>query len=172
MVAWLNFHLGRWQGQWQAGALKVWGGRLALRSGSICFVVAAHYRKNDLYTAKLIYEVQYLGSTYSARTRWCGRFGPLLRPSSFRMTGRLQKCGWPNCNLYPLCKETTESVRYLFVDCRFTIHVWQSIKVWVAIADLNPTQWVGMQFAVRWNTKLEGFCIANFTPCVEALEWI
>jgi hypothetical protein len=43
------------------GALEVWGGRLAVRCGSICFAVAAHYRKNDLYLVKLAYEVQYLG---------------------------------------------------------------------------------------------------------------
>ncbi|KAM0894067.1 hypothetical protein ACQ4PT_024705 [Festuca glaucescens] len=60
---WWRDSIFAWGDRTASGRRTRW--RLVVHSGSICFAVATHYRKNGLYLAKLAYEMQYLGYTYS-----------------------------------------------------------------------------------------------------------
>jgi hypothetical protein len=43
--------------------------------------------------------------------------------TAFGPTDRLQKRGWPNCALCPLCKQTMETSDHLFVHYCFSIRI-------------------------------------------------
>ena len=54
---------------------------------------------------------------------------------------RLQRRGWPNCNLCPLCKQVQETAAHLLFQCRFTVRVWTEIKTWLGLHDIDPSDW-------------------------------
>uniref|UniRef100_A0ACD5VX66 Uncharacterized protein n=1 Tax=Avena sativa TaxID=4498 RepID=A0ACD5VX66_AVESA len=69
---------------------------------------------------------------------------------------RLEKRGFPNCGLCPLCKQTTESITHLLVNCRFTIRLWGLVKDWLGLHALHPTQWTGLTIKTWWSRMAEG----------------
>jgi hypothetical protein len=69
---------------------------------------------------------------------------------------RLQKRGWPNYVLCPFCKQTTESTDHLFVNCRFTVRIWEHIKEWLGLHGISPRQWAGLNIKEWWSLLAEG----------------
>jgi hypothetical protein len=78
-------------------------------------------------------------------------FAWLANENRIWMADRLEKRGWPNCGLCPLCKQVTESVDHLFVHCRFTMRLWTQVKEWLGIPDLVPSHWAGLSIAEWWR---------------------
>uniref|UniRef100_A0ACD5VFQ1 Uncharacterized protein n=1 Tax=Avena sativa TaxID=4498 RepID=A0ACD5VFQ1_AVESA len=68
---------------------------------------------------------------------------------------RLEKRGFPNCGLCPLCKQTTESITHLLVNCRFIIRLWGLVKDWLGLHALHPTQWTGLTIKTWWSRMAE-----------------
>jgi hypothetical protein len=82
------------------------------------------FTKSGIYTTKSAYNMQFLGMIDSDMLNmiWKAWAPPkskffVLKAIQNRIwtADRLQKRGWPNCGLCPLCKQTTETVSHLFV---------------------------------------------------------
>ena len=63
---------------------------------------------------------------------------------------RLQRRGWPNCNLCPLCKQVQESAAHLLFQCRYTIRVWRMVKDWLGLQDVHPSNWSDATSVKEW----------------------
>jgi hypothetical protein len=115
---------------------------------------------NGQYSAKLAYHLQFLGSTFSSLHKsvwkvWAPPkvkfFAWLLTQNRIWTADRLQKRGWPNCGLCPLCKQVTESVNHLFIHCRFAVRLWCSVRDWLGLPNLQPSQWAGLSINSWWD---------------------
>jgi hypothetical protein len=93
------------------------------------------------------------------------RLGPLrsskpLLGSCFKIGfGRrsvLEREGWENCGSCPLCKQAMEFVHHLFVHCHYTTRLWKSIKEWIGLTEVQPTQWQGLTIKNWWTIITDG----------------
>jgi hypothetical protein len=71
------------------------------------------------------------------------------------MADRLQKRGWDNCGLCPLCKQTEESSNHIFVHCRFTIRIWELLKNWCGLYDVHLRHWADLSIKDWWSLLAE-----------------
>lgn len=119
--------------------------------------------KDGHYSAATAYSAQFLGSvdTDLPRIVWrswappkCKFFAWLVINNRIWTADRLQKRGWPNCNLCPLCKQVQESAAHLLFQCRYTVRVWSMIKMWLGLHDIYPQNW-GIVDTVKtwWSTN-------------------
>jgi hypothetical protein len=67
-----------------------------------------------------------------------------------RTADRLAKRGWQNCELFKLCNQTQDSAAHLLFKCHFTIRVWSTLKVWLVLYDVDPTNWHVMHTVKEW----------------------
>jgi hypothetical protein len=120
---------------------------------------------NGQYSVKSVYDLQFFGSTTSNlyKSVWkvwatpkAKFFAWLLTQNRIWTANRLQKRGWPNCGLCPLCKQETESVCHLFIHCRYVVRLWNLIRVWLGIPGIMPGQWVGLSINNWWNQMTSG----------------
>jgi hypothetical protein len=49
-----------------------------------------------------------------------------------------------------------ESVHHLFVECRFTARLWISLRKWLGITGIQPSQWVGLSVKQWWSSMTSG----------------
>uniref|UniRef100_A0A8R7NYX6 Reverse transcriptase zinc-binding domain-containing protein n=1 Tax=Triticum urartu TaxID=4572 RepID=A0A8R7NYX6_TRIUA len=64
------------------------------------------------------------------------------------------KRGWDNCGLCPLCKREQESVAHLFYKCRYTLRLWEMLKVWLRLDTMDITTWPGERSIKDWWTRM------------------
>jgi hypothetical protein len=135
---------------------------------------------NGQYSAKSAYEVQFLGSTLSImhKTVWkvwatpkAKFFAWLFLQNLIWTADRLQKRGWSNCGVCPLCKQSLESVHHLFVECRFTTRLWISLRTWLGINGIQPSQWVGLSVKQWWSSMTNRKAVASLTLLVTWEIW-
>ena len=63
---------------------------------------------------------------------------------------RLERRGWPNCGLCKLCNQEQETAAHLLFKCRFTLRIWSSLKSWIGLHDLDPTEWQAFGTVKEW----------------------
>ena len=54
---------------------------------------------------------------------------------------RLERRGWQNCGICNLCNEVQELAAHLLFKCRFTTSIWNTIKDWLSMHDIFPSEW-------------------------------
>ena len=111
------------------------------------------------YSASSAYKVQFLGLVDSNMQQlvwkiWappkCKFFAWLVINNRIWTADRLQRRGWPNCDRCPLCKQVQETAAHLLFQCRYTVRVWEMIKSWLGLVDVNPTAWVTVHSVKAW----------------------
>jgi hypothetical protein len=121
--------------------------------------------ENGLYSTASAYKMQFLGLVHSSMSAivWKAWAPPKVKNHAWlalqnrlSMADRLQKCGWPNSGACPLCKQTTESVDHLFVNCRFTIRIWELLKEWLGLHGIQPRLWSDLNVKEWWSSLAEG----------------
>jgi hypothetical protein len=60
----------------------------------------------------------------------------------------LQKRGWPNNAICPLCSRSPESIDHLLVHCRFTQRLWDSSKRGLGYIFLTSTHGMRCLFKI------------------------
>ena len=80
----------------------------------------------------------------------CKFFAWLVINNRIWTADRLQRRGWPNCDRCPLCKQVQETAAHLLFQCRYTVRVWEMIKSWLGLVDVNPTAWVTVHSVKAW----------------------
>jgi hypothetical protein len=121
--------------------------------------------ENGQYSTSSAYEAQFLGLVKSAMYSmvWKAWAPPkakhhawLALQNRLWTADRLEKRGWSNCGLCPLCKQVMESTNHLFVHCRFTVRVWELQKEWLGIHGIHPRQWAGLSIKDWWSLLASG----------------
>jgi hypothetical protein len=120
--------------------------------------------ENGQYSAKSAYDLQFLGSNISPmyKTIWKAWAPPKYKTFAWNTlqnriwtTERLEKRGWNNCGPCPLCRNATKLVHHLFVH-RYATRLWQEIKAWIGIPELQPTQWQDLSIMHWWESITDG----------------
>lgn len=113
---------------------------------------------NGVYTTKLAYWLQFIGATRSTfnETIWkcwappkCKFFAWLVIQICIWTVDRLQKRGWQNQQLCPLCRVTQESAVHLLTSCRVTCRIWEEIQRWESW-DLRMHDWGRLTSGTDW----------------------
>jgi hypothetical protein len=105
---------------------------------------------NGKYTTASAYKAQFFGATSTNMNRLIWKvwatpkvkfFAWLAIQNRLWTADRLEKRGWPNCGLCPLCKREPETITHLLINCRYTVRLWDSIRAWLDIHGLNTQDW-------------------------------
>ena len=66
---------------------------------------------------------------------------------------RLERRGWPNCGLCPLCKREQETGAHLFFKCRYTIRLWRAIIEKIGLHHMDTSTWHLHETVKEWWDK-------------------
>ena len=77
------------------------------------------------------------------------------------MADKLQRRGWPNCGLCPLCSQVQESAAHLLFQCRFSVAVWNAVKARTGLSNIVTADWAAMQSVRHWWTEIVLTCSPN-----------
>jgi hypothetical protein len=70
---------------------------------------------------------------------------------------RIEKRGWNNCGLCPLYKQIQESAAYLFSHCRLSKRLWEMVKIWFGMANIQTKDWMSELSIDEWWTSMTCF---------------
>jgi hypothetical protein len=155
--------------------VKLWGliENIQLRDGVEDDIVW-RLKANGEYSSKSAYEIQFIGAIASNMNKLVWKawappkvkfFAWLLLQNRIWTADRLQARGWQNCDRCTLCNQTLETAEHLFINCRYTARIWDTIKDWVGIPLIQPANWVGLSIDSWWNLLAGGD-----TPCRKAVS--
>jgi hypothetical protein len=118
---------------------------------------------NGEYSTTSAYNAQFFGSTLTNMNKMVWKawatpkakfFAWLAIQNRLWTADRLEKRGWDNCGLCPLCKQTQETAAHLFSHCRFTKRVWNLIKNWLGLSNIRTNEWGANLNIKEWWTMM------------------
>jgi hypothetical protein len=80
----------------------------------------------------------------------CKIFALLVLQNYVWTADRLQKRGRPNCENFELFNQVQESAAHLLFHCRFTRPIWESLKSWLGLLDIQPQDWTALHSIKKW----------------------
>ena len=80
----------------------------------------------------------------------CKIFAWLAIQNRIWTADRLERRGWQNCGLCKLCNQVQETGAHLLFKCRFTTRIWSSIKTWLGLHDVMPSDWQHLPTVKDW----------------------
>ena len=108
------------------------------------------HANDGIYTASSAYKAQFLGLTLSPLDRMVWKawappkikfFAWLALQDRIWTADRLEKRGWQNCGLCPLCKREQETGTHLFFKCRYMLRLWRLIIEQLGLAHMDTSEW-------------------------------
>ena len=114
------------------------------------------------YSASTAYNAQFLGLTLSPMDSMVWKmwappkvkfFSWLALQDRIWTADRLERRGWDNCGLCPLCNQVQESGVHLFAKCRFTLRLWRMLIDKYGLAHLDPSDWHLEDSLLSWWDK-------------------
>ena len=114
--------------------------------------ISWHSTSSGEYSASSAYLLQFVGSTHTLMDSLVWRawappkykfFAWLIIQDRVWTAARLQRRGWPNCVVCPLCRQEQETGIHLLFHCRFSIRIWNVISLWLGSPQLGPDKLVG-----------------------------
>ena len=115
------------------------------------------------YSTSSAYSLQFEGrtSTPLLKTVWkvwatpkCKFFAWLIIHNRVWTAARLQRRGWPNCGLCPLCSQVQESAAHLLFQCRFSVAVWNAVKAKIGLSNIVTADWAAVRSVRHWWTEI------------------
>jgi hypothetical protein len=76
-------------------------------------------------------------------------------------SNRLERRGWTNCGLCPLCKQTQETAAHLLSHCRFTKRLWEMVKVWLGTDSFDTNGWTDDIALQSWWENMSSTNVPN-----------
>jgi hypothetical protein len=114
---------------------------------------------NGEYSTSSAYKAQFFGATLTCMNEMVWKawatpkvkfFAWLTIQNRLWTADHLEKRGWDNCGLCPLCKQTQETVAHLLSHCRFTKRVWTLVKEWLGIPSIRVNEWTDNLNIKEW----------------------
>ena len=125
-------------------------------------VIVWKHANDGIYTAATAYKAQFLGMTVSPLDRMVWKawappkvkfFAWLVLQDRIWTADRLERRGWPNCGLCPLCKREQETGAHLFFKCRYTIRLWRAIIEKIGLHHMDTSTWHLHETVKEWWDK-------------------
>ena len=137
---------------------------------------------NGEYSTSSAYKAQFFGATHTNMNKlvWKAWAPPKIKffawlaiQNRLWTADRLEKRGWANCGLCPLCKQTQETAAHLFSQCRFSKRVWRMTKDWLGISSIRMEEWTADLSIEDWWRKMafKSKAIASITMLVTWTIW-
>ena len=120
------------------------------------------HANDGIYTAATAYKAQFLGLTLSPMDCMVWKvwappkvkfFAWLALQDRIWTVDRLERRGWPNCGLCPLCKREQETGAHLFFKCRYTIRLWRDIIEKIGLHHMDTSTWHLHETVKEWWDK-------------------
>ena len=83
-------------------------------------------------------------------------FAWLILQNKVWTADRLARRGWPNCGMCQLCKREPETAAHLMFKCRYSLRVWEGLKAWIGLDNLDTTQWQSYGSVEEWWCAITG----------------
>ena len=108
------------------------------------------HSNDGMYSAASAYKAQFLGLTLSPMDRMVWKvwappkikfFAWLAIQDRIWTADRLERRGWANCGLCPLCSREQETGAHLLFKCRFTIRLWRSLAAKLGLHHIETSRW-------------------------------
>jgi hypothetical protein len=137
---------------------------------------------NGEYTSASAYKAQFFGAISSNMNKlvWKAWAPPKIKffawlaiQNRLWTADRLEKRGWDNCGLCPLCKQTGETATHLFSQCRYSRRLWGFIKDWVGTTCIRMEEWTVELHIEDWWTMMasKAKAMASVTMLASWLIW-
>uniref|UniRef100_A0ACD5YC02 Uncharacterized protein n=1 Tax=Avena sativa TaxID=4498 RepID=A0ACD5YC02_AVESA len=120
--------------------------------------------KDDFYTAKYAYQLQFFGSvrTEFKQLIWkvwaparCKFFIWTLMIGRVLTADKLLSRQWENDYFCPLCRRNLETAGHLFTECIYSIKIWTACAELLQLNLLQPITWANKEFTIRqWFSEL------------------
>jgi hypothetical protein len=116
-----------------------------------------------LHTAHSAYQAQFCGSTRTNFNNivwraWappkCKFFSWLAVQNRVWTTDMLARRAWPHDPRCALCDLCTESGLHLFVERRFTRHIWPELSPWTSITEIHHSSWQPVVSVHQWRSNI------------------
>jgi hypothetical protein len=118
---------------------------------------------NGEYSSASAYDAQFFGATLTSFNKmvWKVWATPKVKffvwfaiPNRIWTVDHLERRGWENCGLCPLCKQTQETTTHLFSHCRYTKRLWGMVKNWNRIFTIHTQEWTTNLTIDEWWTLM------------------
>ena len=137
---------------------------------------------NGEYSTSSAYKAQFFGATSTNLNKlvWKAWAPPKIKffawlaiQNRLWTADRLEKRGWENCGLCPLCKQTGETAAHLFSQCRYSRRLWGMIKDWLGVSCIRVDVWSADLTIEAWWTMmaLKDKAMASVTMLVSWTIW-
>jgi hypothetical protein len=132
--------------------------------------IAWNLTSNGIYSTTSAYKAQFFGATSTIMNKLVWRvwappkmkfFAWLAIHNRLWTADRLDKRGWTNCGLCPLCKQTQETAAHLLSNCCFTKRLWGMVKDWLGIASIVTTEWMDDIALQSWWENMSATNVPN-----------
>ena len=121
-------------------------------------------RANDgSYSCSSAYHAQFAGTIHSSMEsvvwktwapRKCKLFSWLIIQNRVWTADQLERRGWPNGRVCPLCRCQDETASHLLFKCRYSIRIWVMIKDWLHLHNFYPHSWHYFEDVETWWTTI------------------
>jgi hypothetical protein len=114
---------------------------------------------NGEYSSASAYEAQFYGATLTHFNKMVWKiwatpkvkfFSWLAIRNRLWTADRLEKRGWDNCGLCPLCKQAQETAVHLLSHCRYTKRLWGMVRSWIGISSIHTHAWATFNTIEEW----------------------
>ena len=137
---------------------------------------------NGEYSTSSAYKAQFFGATSTNMNKlvWKAWAPPKIKffawlaiQNRLWTADRLEKRGWNNCGLCPLCKQTGETAAHLFTQCRYSRRLWGMIKSWLGASCIREEEWTADITIEEWWTLMacKAKAMASVTMLVSWTIW-
>ena len=122
-------------------------------------VIVWKHKNDGVYSAASAYRAQFLGLVISPLDRMIWKnwappkvkfFAWLALQDRIWTADRLAKRGWPNSGLCTVCRREQERSEQFFFQCRYTLRVWEMVRAWLQLIDLDTLGWAAYRSIHEW----------------------
>jgi hypothetical protein len=113
------------------------------------------------YSTNSAYNAQFFGATQNNMNKMVWWAPPKIKFFAWLAIwnrlwtlDRLERRGWDNCGLYPLCKQHKETEAHLFSHCRYARRLWRMIRYWLGLTSVRTNEWTNDLSLKSWWSRM------------------
>ena len=95
-----------------------------------------------------------LGCLEDVGTPKCKLFSWLIIQNCVWTADQLERRGWPNGRVCPLCRCQDETACHLLFKCRYSLRIWNMVKDWTQLQDFDTSSWNYFEAVEEWWTSI------------------
>jgi hypothetical protein len=115
------------------------------------------------YSATSVYNAQFFVATQTNMNKLVWKvwappkikfFAWLAIRNRLWTSDRLERRGWDNFGICPLCKQYNETTTHLFLHCQYTKRLWEMIRDWLDLTSIWTNEWMNDLSLKYWWSRM------------------